>query len=137
MGLSLSEIGITTGSYLEKGKLYVDEDKLKKMLDERPEDVMNLFMSTTASSEEISKSEKYAKDGFFARMTSSFNDYYDTLKLSKMDEGIKEYETKIKNLEVRLYETQERYYKQFASLESALAKMQSQSSWFAQQFSTQ
>lgn len=98
VGLSLSEIGITTGSYLEKGKLYVDEDKLKKMLDERPEDVMNLFMSTTASSEEISKSEKYAKDGFFARMTSSFNDYYDTLKLSKMDEGIKEYETKIKTL---------------------------------------
>lgn len=137
IGLSLSDIGITTGSFQEKGKLFVDEDKLKKMIDERPEDVMNLFMATNSAGEEMTKAEKYEKDGFFARMTSSFNDYYDTLKLNKMDDGIKAYEEKIKNLEMRIYETQERYYRQFAQLETALAKMQSQQNWFAQQFGLQ
>ncbi|NLN05416.1 MAG: flagellar filament capping protein FliD, partial [Clostridiaceae bacterium] len=134
IGLSLSDIGITTGSYLEKGKLHVDETRLAKYISERPDDVMNLFMQSAPSGAELSASEKYAQSGFFARMTSTFNTYYDSLQLDRMDKGIREYEEKISNLEIKLFEIQERYYRQFARLEAALSNMYSQQSWLYAQF---
>jgi flagellar hook-associated protein 2 len=134
IGLTLSDIGITTGSYLEKGKLHVDETKLAKYIKERPDDVMNLFMQSSPSGAELSTSEKYAQSGFFARMTSTFNTYYDSLQIDRMDRGIREYEDKISDLEIKLYEIQERYYRQFARLEAALSNMYSQQSWLYAQF---
>ncbi len=44
--ISLYEIGITTGAYNNKGKLVIDERKLKKALDERYEDVTQLFVKS-------------------------------------------------------------------------------------------
>lgn len=48
---SLIKLGITTGKYTEKGKLYIDEDKLRKAISNDPQGVMNLFtqQSTTYS----------------------------------------------------------------------------------------
>ena len=134
IGLALSDIGITTGSYLEKGKLHIDEKKLTQFITERPDDVMNLFMQVTPSSEEVSASEKYESDGFFARMSTTFTRYINTLDFNRMDEGIRDYEERISDLEIKLYETQERYYRRFARLEAALSNMYSQSSWLSQQF---
>ena len=134
IGLALSDICITTGSYLEKGKLHVYETKLAKYIKERPDDVMNLFMQSSPSGAELSTSEKYAQSGFFARMTSTFNTYYDSLQIDRMDRGIREYEDKISDLEIKLYEIQERYYRQFARLEAALSNMYSQQSWLYAQF---
>lgn len=42
----IKEFGITTGSYQEHGKLYIDENKLKQIIGERPDDVMNFFSIT-------------------------------------------------------------------------------------------
>ncbi len=41
--LTLYEIGITTGSYDEGGKLNIDEDVLKEAISSDPEEVMKLF----------------------------------------------------------------------------------------------
>src|SRR5690606_7993389 len=39
----LSQIGINTGTWSEGGKLFIDEDKLKKALTDKPDQVMALF----------------------------------------------------------------------------------------------
>jgi flagellar hook-associated protein 2 len=39
----LSDIGITTGNYLEHGKLNINETKLRDALNDRPDEVANLF----------------------------------------------------------------------------------------------
>lgn len=44
---SLYELGITTGSYKDKGKLTIDEVKLKEMIAEDPEKVMNTLFKTS------------------------------------------------------------------------------------------
>jgi flagellar hook-associated protein 2 len=49
LSTSISGIGITTGTYDEKGKLYVDEDTLKTAIQSDPESVMALFTQTSTS----------------------------------------------------------------------------------------
>ncbi|PAB60119.1 flagellar filament capping protein FliD [Anaeromicrobium sediminis] len=49
VSLTLADIGITTGSYDEYGKLVVDEDKLKESIEDNPQGVMNLFCKESSS----------------------------------------------------------------------------------------
>lgn len=46
---SLTKLGITTSTYSEKGKLHVDETKLKAAISSDPEGVMNLFTQQSTS----------------------------------------------------------------------------------------
>ncbi len=49
LSTSITSIGITTGTYDEKGKLYIDEDTLKEAIQSNPEGVMTLFTQTSTS----------------------------------------------------------------------------------------
>ncbi|HEX3010711.1 MAG TPA: flagellar filament capping protein FliD, partial [Syntrophomonadaceae bacterium] len=49
---SLSEIGITTQSYKDNGKLYIDEDALRQALSKDPDGVKDLFANTGSSNDE-------------------------------------------------------------------------------------
>ena len=133
---SAASIGITTGDYTENGKLYLDENKLKKALQEDPEAVNNIFGAS---------GDTRATDGIANRM-------YDTLKTamdkiddtagvlrgtydttSPMAKQLKDYTTRISALTTRLSDIEDRYYKQFDAMETALNKLNSQSSWLQQQ----
>ena len=48
-------------------------------------------------------------------------------------ESITSYEEKIDEQLAKMYEKQEKYYQQFASMESLLSSYQSQSQWLTQQ----
>lgn len=75
----LFDIGITTKSYSEKGKLQIDETKLKQAIENDPEGVLNFFFKTPSddvikdddklTSDEIK--EKDAESGLINRL---FND---------------------------------------------------------------
>lgn len=47
--ITLASIGITTKNYDEKGKLYIDDDKLKQALQDKPTEVLNLFTQQSTS----------------------------------------------------------------------------------------
>ncbi|MFZ5967025.1 MAG: flagellar filament capping protein FliD [Bacillota bacterium] len=50
VSVHLTEIGITTSSnYQDKGKLVIDENKLRNAIESNPEDVMNLFSQQSSS----------------------------------------------------------------------------------------
>jgi flagellar hook-associated protein 2 len=46
---SIFDIGFSTGTYDEQGKLYIDEDTLKEAIESDPEGVMNLFSQQSTS----------------------------------------------------------------------------------------
>lgn len=139
---SASSIGITTGTYTEGGKLYLDETQLRTALQEDPEAVSKLFNSQSANS-------KHSEDGIARRL-------YDTLKVasdnlfkesggtastttdtqSNIAKRITDYNKKMTDLNSLMTTMETRYYKQFDAMESALSKMSQQSTWLSQQFSS-
>jgi len=133
---NLSAIGITTGSYQEGGKLYLDEAKLRQALTADPEGVMELFTTSgeTASNEglavrlydELTKSMKLITD-----KAGSSTSYYDN---SSIGREIGRINTTIDRMEDRLRDVEDRYYRQFEAMEQAIQRMNQQSMWLAQQF---
>ena len=54
----------------------------------------------------------------------------------QMDKEISSYDTKIKKLQDKMNDVEDRYYKQFAAMESALAELQANQSSLSSLFGT-
>ncbi|MEZ0480697.1 flagellar filament capping protein FliD [Planococcus sp. SSTMD024] len=128
----LSQIGINTGDYREGGKLFIDEDKLRTALSEKPDEMMNLFTVRSA-----------VGDGIGARVYAKLNDIVKNLSTqagspasavdnSTMSKKLRRMETEITRWQDRLTSIEDRYWSQFTAMEKALSKMNSQSAWMQQ-----
>lgn len=152
----LTEIGITVGksgpnskyTYMENGKLYLDEGKLREALSENADDVIKLL---TNRSNATDPSTKYKETGVFARMFDLKGTVDRTISelntkaglpssLSLADnstiaKNIRDINEDIDKLERRLMMMEERYWRQFTAMEKALARLQNQGAWLNQQIS--
>lgn len=135
----LSDFGIGTASYFtapdnEKHALHIDgdkddstvsdkADKLSEMIASDPELVTEFF--SKISQELYSKLDGASKsvDGY-----RSYGSFYDDKKMKSDYDG---YKTTIKNLEQKANDYEDRLYKQFSSMEAALANLQKKSSALA------
>ena len=52
----------------------------------------------------------------------------------EMDDDIKSYKEDVTSLQEKLQDEQDKYYKQFSSMETALTKLQSQQTYISQLF---
>ncbi len=135
-----SSIGITTGSYTEGGKLYLDETKLRTALAADPDAVNKIFgTSGTNSSQQgiavrMYDTLKGAMDNIVSKAGITASISGDTK--SSLAKQIKDYTTQMSDLSDRLADIEDRYYTQFDAMETALEKLQSQSSWLSQQLGT-
>lgn len=131
---TLSDIGITTTppgqlAYRENGKLYLDENKLREALGNNPEQVSDLLTKGYADrlykeiDLTVTRLTKMAGSSAVLSDSSTLG-----TQLRDLDKQIS-----IKNSGLKAYE--DKYYKQFASLETAIQTMNSQSAWLSQQFS--
>ena len=131
----LSDFGIETLGYFnaadnEKNAYHIngDEDEetlktkdntLKEMITKDPNTVVDFFT-------QLSKTLYGKMDDLMARSDySSMNTVYDD---KKMKEEYDSYATKIKEAEAKLTDYEDKWYKKFSAMETALAKMQSNSS---------
>lgn len=125
---SLSSFGIVTGNYTENGKLHIygDEDdatyatyadRLKKALEEDPDQVMNTLTSVFGKLYDT-MTEKCAKTEVSSALTFYNDKQYNSL--------LKDYEDDLDTMEDRIKELEDKYYKQFTAMETALSKLQSQ-----------
>lgn len=133
--LYLSDFGINTLGYFnaadnEKNAYHIDGDpddtntsgngdKLKTAIANNPDQVVDFFT-------QLSKN-LYEKLGDLMKKTdysSSFTLYDDVA----MKEDYDEYTTKIKNQEQKITDFEDRYYKKFSAMETALAKLSSKES---------
>lgn len=139
MSTALYQIGIQSTSYSDNGKLTVNEDTLKKVLNDDPDKVTQLFTSTDGIATRMqSVLKKYTNDslvdtGLFVSKAGSSTSKVDQSDLAKK---MKDYDTQIKSLKTRLKSQQEYYYKKFTALETYISKMNSQASFFSQNSSS-
>lgn len=126
---ALSSIGISTSQdYKEGGLLHIlgDEDDseyadktnlLKKMLDEDPDVVTGVFAKLTDTLYSDLQKKMSATS-----MSSALTFYND----KEMSSQLSDYKDEISKWQSRLDEMEDKYYKQFSAMETALANIQSQ-----------
>ncbi|MGF9699798.1 flagellar filament capping protein FliD [Paenibacillus sp. MABNR03] len=142
--INLTQLGITTGGYESRGKLILNQDKLKTALDSNP-DIVNDFFSTNYSTS-FSNTDYAQSDGIFAKMkkisTKALNSLYTTAGTSKvstelsaafitdsiMGNQLRTLDTRISAMESRLTSKENNYYKKFTAMETALNKYNNTSS---------
>lgn len=130
---SLASFGICTTNYSEKGKLHIYgdqddsegmtyDDKLRAAIEEDPEKVMEVLQGISKNLYDT------MKDKMKVTELSSALTFYNDKQLSK---ELKNYKEQLEKEEDRLSTIEDRYYSQFASMETALSKLSSQSSSLA------
>ena len=136
---SLVSLGIKTGLYTENGQLHIDgdkddasvsnnEDKLRKMIEEDPDKVYQILTGVGNQLYDKLKDSMSSIKGLRSALTV-YND-------KEMDTQITSYTKKIAEMEEKLQDMEDRYYKKYAALETAMSKLNAQSSQLAGFFGT-
>lgn len=146
----MEKIGITVSSeYSDNGKLSVDETKLKAALESNLDNVKNLFTKkagqnvdgVVSSSNGIAENLKNVFDTYVRTMGSTKGALIEKAGSVKAPTSIlnnalykqmSDIDKTIARLQTRLKMEQDRYIKQFTSLESVISQMNSQSGWLSQ-----
>ncbi|MNJ48713.1 flagellar capping protein [compost metagenome] len=144
----LSQIGITVKSdYRENGKLEIDEAKLQDAINNRFDEVKQLFTKSsstpTDTPENIQKrrQELGFADRIYEEITSQLTKFtkkigsgsIEAIDDSVLGKQLKEIRDRETDLERRLKDIEARYYKRFTAMEKAIQKLNSQSSWLGSQ----
>jgi flagellar hook-associated protein 2 len=136
---SLSSIGIESKSYMDKGKLYIDETKLRAAIQADPDGVQKLFnqLGTTSNGtngllNSLSDHFQQAIQSLTDKAGMVGNSQYDQSTIGKLLGNI---QTSITTLTDKLNQKENQYYQQFSAMEQAMAKYTSQSNWLTAQLS--
>lgn len=127
---TLSSFGITTGSWSEYGQLHIAgdsddadyadlDDKLRAAIENDPD---ALIATLSGLGKEL---YSYMQKAMKTTNTSSPLTFYDDVTIKNQ---LSTYEEKISKLQEKMNNAEDRYYKQFAAMETALAKVQANSS---------
>jgi flagellar hook-associated protein 2 len=121
-GLSPSSIGIKMGGYFDESKdqIALDEDKLRAAIESDPEKVMAVLAGTDSSG------------GFLTRISSLIDTYNIGSGASNLDaltDRLKSASEDIEAFKEKMTALEEKYYLKFAAMETALSKMNEQTSW--------
>ncbi len=129
---TLASLGIVTGDYSEKGKLHIMGDaddaeyasqtnKLKEALTANPEIFSQFFVGDSETPGIGAQLYSSLTKAMARSETSHSLTFYNDITL---DNQIDKWEQKLQDLE-------DKYYNQFAAMESAMAKLQSQQSYLS------
>ncbi len=135
----LSDFGIGTLGYFnsadnEKNAYHIDgdpddastsgnADKLKSLISSDPDTVISFFTKLSQNLYDKMSDMSRSVDGY-----RSFGSFYDD---KKMKSDYDAYTTKIAEMEQKLNDYEDKWYKKFAKMESAMAKLQSKTSAFS------
>ena len=126
-GLTPSQIGLSTGRW-DSGtgsQIIIDEDILRAALESDPEKVANVFMGGADLTQSAGK-------GLLWRMEELMNGYINgsqNATITNLENSIKRTNEQMEKLQIKMYEEEDKLYKKFAALETALSKIQSQTDW--------
>lgn len=148
----LEKIGITySDDYKDGGKIVFDESKFRAAMESEPELVSNIFtgggditkgFTKTVGDTLKSYATRYASDnaatkggrGSYGRLIEEAGSEKTptTLLNNFLYSQIKEIQSRIETLQSQLKTQQDRYIKQFSTMETLISQMNSQSSWLSQ-----
>ncbi|OXS58503.1 flagellar hook-associated protein 2 [Bacillus sp. V-88] len=133
----LAQIGIeTTSNYLDRGKLIIDENKLKEAISKDPNAIYEIFAKDAATSNEqgiarrLRDTLKTTMDSIEkkAGKASSTNN---TFTLGRL---LNNMESQMDRFEDRLTQVEDRYWRQFTAMEKAIQRSNEQSMFLMNQF---
>lgn len=127
----ISEIGITTTkNYMDRGKLEINEDKLRAAIEDNPEAVYQLFMSDGPTSNEkgIARRLRDSVSETLQKVEEKAGNTFKTEHNYTMGKNILQINENIQRLEDRLRMTEQRLWNQFNAMEKAMQEMNNQSS---------
>ena len=160
-GGTLASIGISTGDWREGAKLFINEEKLKKAINDNPDKVMDIFsrqsnISYSPDASAAQRKQRYEESGIVDRL---FDILQDNIRTTRDKDGrkgvllekagivgdvtefqsilvdeINKKDILIESMMSKLFTKEESLYKKFAGLEVALSRMMSQAAWMAQAF---
>ncbi|MGN0436010.1 MAG: flagellar filament capping protein FliD [Wujia sp.] len=136
---TLSSLGIVTGDYSENGKLHIlgdpddatyasETNKLKQALEDNPEIFSQVFAGTKENQGFGYQMYDYLNTAMKHTESSSALTFYDDISL---DSEIDDADDEIEKWEEKLQALEDKYYDQFAAMETAMAKLQQQQSYLA------
>ncbi|HBL83405.1 MAG: hypothetical protein A2Y17_04410 [Clostridiales bacterium GWF2_38_85] len=154
-----SDIGISTTNYSDKGKLTIGETKLRNAINSDPDKVLGILTQKSSvsyslySTQEIQQ-QNFNESGIIERLgniliknlnnigvkgalinlVGSPTDTY--TKESDYSKRIQTLDDKIENMNEKLADEEDRYWKQFTAMETALSKLNQQSSWISNMLGT-
>lgn len=137
--LYLADFGITAvKDYSQRGKLVIDEDKLREKIAEDPMKLYELFNSTGANSD-------HASMGIAQRLRATTKQV--TLRIEEragnstrtnqqfvLGRNIIDIDKQIERMQERLKKIEERYWRQFTAMEQAIQRANMQSMFLFEQF---
>lgn len=141
---TLYSIGITTSkNYNDGGTLEIDEDKLRKALEENPDAVEQLFKNADGKKDDVVNGETVDTRGYLDKLRESMKSFEVNIEKKAgrstmtdaqytIGKNLMDTETRIKTWQDKLKTIEERYWKQFTAMESAINKANQQSSLFMQ-----
>lgn len=132
----ISQIGIsTTSNYMDGGKLEVDEDKLRRALEDDARSVQRLFSnSVEGEGRGIINRLDNTGDRITARIREQAGRSTSTLEQYSLGRRLKEIDTRMTAFQARLQQVETRYWSQFTRMEQAIQRMNDQSNYMFQQF---
>lgn len=125
---ALSSFGISTAKYSEKGLFHIDgdqedaltavePDKLMKAITENPDAVQEVF--NQLGKELYATMAEQMRSSDISSALTFYND-------KEMNDNLREYKLDLDYMEDKLAAKEDQYYKQFAAMEAALSKLNSQ-----------
>lgn len=151
----LHEIGISTTNYADRGRLTVNESRLREALNQDPEKVISLFSQKSdkeysAYATEAWQKERFNESGLFYRLSDILSKNLNKIGAKKgalinlvgsptdiftgeteYSRRIKAIEDRISVLEDKLIAEENQYWKKFTAMEKALSILNEQSAWIA------
>ncbi|WP_078414312.1 flagellar hook-associated protein 2 [Priestia abyssalis] len=134
----LAEIGITTSSnYLDRGKLVIDETKLREKIQENPTAVYELFNhnGTTSESKGIARRLRDTIKNTIGKVEERAGNSSWTNQQFSLGRNLSDIAKSMDRYEDRLTKIEDRYWRQFTAMEKAVQQANTQSSYLMQQFS--
>lgn len=141
---TLYSIGITTTkNYSDGGTLEIDENKLRKALEENPDAVEKLFKNSEGKKEDVVDGKTVDTRGYLDKLRESMKSFEISIEKKAgrstmtdsqyaIGKNLMDTESRINTWKSKLENIEARYWKQFTAMEQAINKANSQSSMFSQ-----
>ncbi|PWA12622.1 flagellar hook-associated protein 2 [Pueribacillus theae] len=139
--LHLADFGITSSKdYLERGKLEVNEDKLREAIANDPNKLYELFNGTPGTTK-----TSFEKQGIAARLRASIKSVTTNIEARAgnnlrtnhqftLGRNLIDVDKQIDRMQERLKRLEESYWRQFTAMEKAVQQANQQSAYLMQQF---
>lgn len=144
-GMSLQDIGISTVAWdsaewkTNQGTLQLDEEKLRAALEKDPNAVQNVLAAAGDTTVTGSGLSATSEAGFLTRINAFMQSFNTTMRSSTIKtaaEEVTKSAEKTDDLEMKLFELEESYWRKFSVLETMMSQLNSQQGYLTSMLSS-